>query len=255
MRAHSLVLLFLTALFAAPVSAALMPVDVTYSIEGLAQLTPIAVGSGMADVNAGGGGAHLTSLVVPGGLATAMSTSTPVSPSLPVTKLIATVGAATGAFAQTTGGQFVGPMPLTGNVRLCLAFNCLLFADVPLTLNGTRGVGIGPTPIVVDVAGIATLSLIGAAWTTGTATGSTSLGPISAMGFAQGPGSLTSSTAIPGGSLQMVTPIQVIATQGGVPLVIDFFGVFTAQLVPEPDSGLLLLSGAVALKLLRRARR
>ena len=74
------------------------------------------------------------------------------------------------------------------------------------------------------------------------------------MGFAQGPGSLTSSTAIGGGSVQMVTPIRVVATQGGAPTVLEFFGVFNAQLVPEPGSALLLLCGAAPLLLLGRGR-
>jgi hypothetical protein len=260
MRLYLLVLLLLpllAGLLPAPVGAVLMPVDVTYAVEGLARLTPIAAGSGTADVNGGGGGAHLTSLVVPGWLASAMTTSTPtVTPTLSYTKVIATVGAGTGTLTETTGGVLRGVMPLTGNVRLCFFLDCLVNADIPLTQNGTQGVGIGGPPITVTVGGAVTISLTGAPWSTGTLSAVTSLTtiPFTVMGFARGPGALTSSTAVPGGSVQMVTPIRVTATQGDLTTVLDLFGVFSAQLVPEPASGALLLSGAAGLLLLGRAR-
>ena len=55
-----------------------------------------------------------------------MTTSTPsVTPTLPFTKLIVTVGAGTGSFTETTAGVLRGAMALPGIVRLCLAFNCV----------------------------------------------------------------------------------------------------------------------------------
>ena len=108
----ALLFLFMAHFVGMPAQAVLMPVDVPYAVDGLAQRTPVAAGSGTADVNGAGGGAQLTSLVVLGGLAMAMATSTPTSFTLPVTKISVTVGA--GTFTETMGGVLRGAMGAPG---------------------------------------------------------------------------------------------------------------------------------------------
>jgi hypothetical protein len=68
-----------------------------------------------------------------------------------------------------------------------------------------------------------------------------------------GPWSFTGSTALPGGELQLVTPLVVNARQGMDPLT--GFGRLAIRFVPEADSLLLLGSGAAGLALAARARR
>ena len=114
---------------------------------------------------------------------------------------------------------------------------------------------LGGPRIVVTIAGLATVLLTGAQWSTGVQTATTSLGSLTVMGSAMGPGGLTSSTALGGGTVQMVSPIRVTTTSGGPPTSLGFFGVFNAQMVPEPGAALMLVSGAGALLLLGQARR
>jgi predicted tellurium resistance membrane protein TerC len=72
-------------------------------------------------------------------------------------------------------------------------------------------------------------------------------------GFARGPASGTSSTAQPGGALQLVTPIA-ITTNLGVDNLIFAFGILTVRFVPEPAAGLLLGVSFALLLAIRRFR-
>jgi hypothetical protein len=246
--------------FALPLAAELVPFDASYSLQGLGDLAPIGVGPGVAEVNPSGlGGTHLTHLGLPGGIATVMTTATPTTPpsTFPYTKIIATVADGPGTFTETSGGALRGVMPIAGTVRLCLGFGCALFLDIPLTENGTRGVGLGGPPITTMLGTLATISLQGDAWSTGSITIGTSLGGTTMVkGTAHGSASQASSTAIGMGVVQMVTPITVtVASSGGTPATLDLFGVLDVQFMPEPQRGALLGVGAAGMAALGWARR
>lgn len=249
-----LLVLLLALPFALPGLADPVSYTGTFSLTGLSNLTPIGVGVGTAQVNPSSPGPHLTELQVPGGLASVMTTSSVTGTTFPFTGLVATVRDGAGTVTETAGGVLRGAIPLTGVVRVCIFADCLIGLDVPLTQNGTRGVGLGGPPIVVQ-GGLTTITLEGAPWQTGPVTAMSTNGTMitteHAQGTAAGFGGLTSSTAAGSGMVQLVTPIQVVA--GGIKL--GFFGNYDVQFAPEPGSGLLLLAGAAGMLLLGRARR
>ena len=53
----------------------------------------------------------------------------------------------------------------------------------------------------------------------------------------------------------MVTPVTVTTTNTAGTTVLDLFGIFNVQMVPEPGSAWLLAFGVGAVLLLGRARR
>ena len=225
----------------------------TLSLEGLVPpQPPLATSFGVATVNGAGTSNHVSNLALPAGLL-AVDTSFAVTPtpSFPVTEVRLDLGNQAGAFA-VGGGVLAGPMPLPGNVRLCALGDCTLFFDAPLTVNGTRGIGIGGT--VMGPAGIGgALTLKGGAWRTGMVSIMTSSGVVSRTGFAHGPLSATSSSAAPQGVLQLVTPIAVSVSS--VPgLVNPLFGVLDVKFLPEPGAAALLGSGGALLVLLGARR-
>ena len=93
------------------------------------------------------------------------------------------------------------------------------------------------------------MTVVGAPWTTGTAFA----GTLSAMGFAHGPASLTSSTAQISGSVRLVTPIFISTNIAGSS-VIPAFGFLTLHFVPEPGTLVLLGSGIAGLVAFGRRR-
>lgn len=219
----------------------------TLSLEGLnPPQPPLATRFGVATVNGAGTSNHVSNLALAAGLFAVDTTFTVTpTPSFPITEVRLDLGNKAGAFAGGGGGVLAGPMPLPGNVRLCALGDCTLFFDAPLTVNGTRGLGIGGT--LMGAAGIGgALTLKGGVWRTGMASIATSSGVVSRTGFAHGPLSATSSTAAPQGALQLVTPIAVSVSS--VPgLVNPLFGVLDVKFLPEPGAGALLGSGALVL--------
>jgi hypothetical protein len=150
-----------------------------------------------------------------------------------------------GAF---TGATLHGPMAVRGNARLrnggVTAFT------IPLTLSGTRGVGLGGAPIQVG-AGTTALTLSAGTWSTG-------LVQVTGVGT---PGSLRTvslagsdaRTAQGAGTLTLVTPMRI-----STPTLGSFagFGVLVLTFVPEPSAlALLLAASACALLGAHRARR
>ena len=138
---------------------------------------------------------------------------------------------------------------------------CQSFLPVPLTVNGTRGVGIGGL-ITLNTFGTAGLkmSIHGQPWTVGTAlvdqipTANGGSSTASAFGFAHGPASATSSTAAVSGVVQLVTAVRVVSDLGGGttwPLLATLY----IHLVPEPGTFVLFGSGVVALGIAGRSRR
>ena len=74
---------------------------------------------------------------------------------------------------------------------------------------------------------------------------------VAAAGWLHGPASFTTSTAVSGGALSLVTPLRVTSNLG-TPL--GAFGRLTLRFVPEPGLLLLMGSGLLGLAILGRTR-
>ncbi len=75
-----------------------------------------------------------------------------------------------------------------------------------------------------------------------------------AMGFAHGPASATTSAIAPGGTLQLVSPL-VFRPGAGIEGPLIVVGRLTFSFVPEPATGFLLGLGVAGLAAASRARR
>jgi hypothetical protein len=122
-------------------------------------------------------------------------------------------------------------------------------------------VGVGGV-ITAGGTGSVRFTLEGAPWTIKTAMAvdhtdaSAGFVTVTAMGFAHGPASATSSTAQPNGVVQLVTPTQVrtnltLGTNVKVGVLTSLF----VRFIPEPGMLVLLGSGVAGLLLLGRSRR
>jgi hypothetical protein len=158
-----------------------------------------------------------------------------------VSKVILTATNAAGAFS---GPTLQGPMAIRGRARL---LNGGLTAfSIPLTVNATRGVGLGGAAIQTS-----TLAITGGTWSAG-------LVQITGLGTAALPYTVSLAgsdlrTAMGAGTLTLVTPIRIKSTSLGA---IGAFGVLQLSFVPEPSAAALLLgAGAAALAGMRRVRR
>jgi len=164
-------------------------------------------------------------------------------------------------------GPGLGTLPLGGVVRLCLfnincnnVFSLILSTTTPMGDFNAVGVGgeIGGGSLLIGV------SVQGAPWTVKTVTladqiettgGNFTLIPVTFKGFAHGPASMTTSTAQPGGVLQLVTPSQVVTTiLSGTNKKIASGNIFLINFIPEPGLLLLLGSGVIGLVVLGRTR-
>jgi len=253
----------------------------TLEFSNLGHLSVSVTGTGVADVVRSPGG-HLTTLQLtqhfPGGR---MNTVIPVTdpavqaliPSVHITSLRINPQVQGGIFAPISGAVGTSPtqltqatMPLTGTIRICLFYaGCNSGAITQVlgqqtTSGAYTGVGVGGTSTISSGGtGSIRMTVQGAPWTVGTVSVSnvTSMGAttiLTAMGFAHGPLSNTSTTALPGGVLQLVTASQV-STQG-IPGG-DLSGQINTlrlEFIPEPGLVLLLSSGAAGMALLGRKR-
>ena len=258
----------------------------TLEFSNLGNLTVSVSGDGVADVVRSPGG-HLTSLQLtqhfPGGR---MNTVIPITDSavggpiktVEITSLRINPQVQGGIFAPISGATGTSPtplslatMPLTGTIRLCLFYaGCNSGAITQVlgqqTTGGAyTGVGVGGTVSFSSTGtGGVRMSIYGTPWTLGTVSVSNltpggSITTLTAMGYARGPLSNTSTTALPGGVLQLVTASQVI-TKGipdspypdGEPS--GRIHTLRLEFIPEPGLLLLLGSGAVGMILLGRKR-
>ena len=187
--------------------------------------------------------------------------------------LTGTRGPISGGAASTSTGN-VGQMGIHGVVKVCLLSTaCTAFLpfvlNQPTTVNGvpgtgSKGAGIGGLITVGGYGGIR-ISLQGAPWTIKTATVLDQITPTGgpprvgetwvAKGWAHAPASTTTSTAQPGGMLQLVTPNQITTN---LPLgsndQIGSFIIVVYRFIPEPGLLLLLGSGVAGLAFLGRRR-
>jgi hypothetical protein len=147
------------------------------------------------------------------------------------------------SFSEGTAGSFGGVMPVPGLYRLCRVVDCLINLAVPLTENGTRGVGIGGPPIVPISA---SLTLTGAPWTVGTTSVATLNGTVARTGFIHGPLSASSLSSVAGGAGGLVQLVTSSVTTSSTLGTIAGFGTLTVRFVPEP-APLLGLIPALAL--------
>jgi hypothetical protein len=255
----------------------------------------VGTGSGVATVDTGTTAGHLNSLRLGGGGISVTGTTIqtdPENPSLSSLKIDTAqpLILGKGTLAPFSGGPLtqnkltgvgIGP----GNARYlqCILLpGCGNYVPIPVTLNGTRGAGIGGTITVQTFAKQANalkLSVVGTPWTIGAAviTGVpnritlTQNGVITnrftihttrtVTGFRHGPASATSSStvtpitsAVPGGVIQVVTPTRVDTSLAPPNDFLPVFGIVTLKFIPEPGMILLLGSGVAGLVVLGRHR-
>jgi hypothetical protein len=180
-------------------------------------------------------------------------------------------GISGGAASTSTGG---GTLPVGGTVKICmLSTACTIFLPIPLsqptTVNGVpgtdiQGVGVGGLITAGGYGGLQ-ISLQAAPWTIKTATVLDEITPTGgpppimstwvAKGWAHAPVSTTTSTAQPGGVVQLVTPNQIVTNITiGSGYKKGSFVILVIRFIPEPGLLLLLGSGVVGLALVGRKR-
>jgi hypothetical protein len=260
----------LLALASAGVRAEPLDFIATLSFEG--DLAPVAVvtATGIAQVfTTGTGMAHITSLTLPADLLGTqrqkLSTSFALT-NLPFTSLVLTLEPSiASATLQRSSGVLAGSLPMPGFMRLCLVGTCS-FVVFPRTAGG------GTTTAITPLLGTSALyasdfgvfgsnSLQIATWNTGSVSATvngvpitTLNGTVRATGFVHGPVSNLSSTALPGGVLQLVTPLSVRGVAFGTDYELPLFARLELRF-PEPGVVLALTCGAALLLALEGLRR
>ncbi|HEU4431120.1 MAG TPA: PEP-CTERM sorting domain-containing protein [Myxococcota bacterium] len=192
---------------------------------------------------AGTGGSTAAGVTVPASVFSATTSVTVPGPLVTAVRL--TAANDSGAF---TGATLHGPMAIRGSARL---MNGGLTAfTIPLTIGGTRGVGLGGAPLQVG-SGATAITVSAGTWSAGlvqvTGIGTpNNLQTVSFTGSDQ-------RTAMGAGALTLVTPMRI-----SNPVLGSFagFGVLRLVFAPEPSSLALLVTAALlGLTGVRRARR
>jgi hypothetical protein len=147
-----------------------------------------------------------------------------------------------------SGAPFGGVLPLQGVAKLCLFGACggsgnLANLSVPLNVAGAGG-----TATVPGAGSMPSLTVRGAAWTTGTA----AVGTLTVMGspisyMEHLPYNVTSAT------VTLVTPIFISTSLSGAE-VVPMFATLWVQVVPEPTTLLLLGLGITSCAVAGRRR-
>ncbi len=211
-------------------------------------LDPVAVtATGIADVTSVDG--HIATLIVPSSpfATTGVVVAVTDPAAFPIQGVQATAHNATGSFDGGVGGTLSGPMAILGFNKVCLFAPCSAPPPANVTVP-VEVIGVGGT---VTASMLVNVTVVGNPWTTG----ATEVGTITQAGFAHGPASATSSTAIGSGVVRLVTPVFV-STNIGASSVLPVFGFLDLHLgVPEPGTVALLGSAVAGLLLAGRTRR
>ncbi len=236
----------------------------------LSILPPIvATGSGSALLNGsiGGIGGHLTTLQILTNTVSVTGTLIPITDpeAAPLLAISGSAALGMGVLRPISGAAASGVgltqnvLPVAGSFKLCLLKGtCASALPIPLTVGGTRGVGIGGLITLGTFAATGIkISIHGQPWTvktalvTGIATDNGGSSTTSIFGFAHGPASATSSTAAISGVIQLVTATRIVSTLG---VTLPLFATLRIHLVPEPGTFLLFGSGVAALGFAGRRR-
>lgn len=235
-----LLAIWLAAAVEAPARAAEMPFRGTFDVLfGPFPVTLTVEGAGVATLNANGAVGALTSLQLPSGAFHATALDFPGTGAISQIRVTASNGP--GSFTGLTPGGGGGVMPIRGLVKFCILATCDLATNVltlPLDPIGAGGTARATGPLVITVEGMP--------WTKGTTTISTTFAVTVLQGFAHGPLSNTTSTAAPGGVLELVTPAVVHTNIAGLE-ELNGFAALRVQFVPEPASAALLAAGLALL--------
>jgi hypothetical protein len=262
----------------ASAGAALLDVEVTIGMQLGFELLQMATVTGTATVNASAGGSHLVTLklepIDPKNVGTIMFLNPDLNDVIKSVRFLnaeikgGTFYNLSGAISNP-GNLTQNTMPLAGIARVCLFLSdCIAFLDIPFTESGTRGIGLGGIITAATVSSSLSFSLVNAPWQLATAsllqqTTMTPQTPSSGMtitvthkGYARGPLSSTTSTALTGGVIQLVSPTQLHNTgiRGGNHDTVALFTTLTVNFLPEPGLLLLLSSGIAGLVLIGRSR-
>jgi len=240
------------ALFGARLAdAAVVPFTGTIQIELLQFVTSFS-GAGYATID--DGDAHVSSIQFTSGAWQTTGLLIPITDpgAAPIGGVQFTVANGAGAFAENGGGTLVGAMPMLGAAKVCLFGACsasVANLEVPLQVVGVGGRVAATAAVNVTVEG--------APWTTGTVVNFLPYTPFltTRMGDRHGPASMPSSTAAPGGTIQLVTPYTVWTNLGVDQPSVFGFVTTTLHFVPEPTTLALLATGCTWLGLRARRRR
>jgi hypothetical protein len=174
--------------------------------------------------------------------------------------------------AQSTTVLTKNVIPIRGISKVCLlSTTCTNFLPLQITQHvsgsSVKGLGVGGLLTIGGGTNPIRISIEAAPWTIKTGTSidqiTTPMTPggakkfvnLTAMGFAHGPSSGTSSTAAPSGVVQLITPMQVVTNlTSGSNAKLALFGRLSVRFVPEPGMLLLIGSGVAGLVLLGRHR-
>jgi hypothetical protein len=199
-------------------------------------------GQGFAEVDQYG---HLGSLGLPANAFQAQGLVVTITTTAvrPIYGLQVTAANQSGQLDNPAGG----PLPLLGAAKVCLYGVCgastnISNLTVPLSVVGQAA--------TVTVSGPVDVTVVGAPWTVGTA----AVGTATAMGYAYGPASQTSSTARGSGAIQLVTPIAISTNLPGAFAVVPAFGLMMLHFVPEPTTLVLFGAGLAATAVAARRR-